>query len=147
MSLYLARLEEEVRQQIFDHLSEQALEITKFSDGNVEGSINMKEDGLLFTSIPYDKGWTVKIDGEKVETMAIAGTFLAVPVSEGRHEVTLHYVSPGFLPGLLVSAAAWVLFILIFCVFRRNKRKNERKNIEKAEKKQEFTLHKEESDI
>ena len=150
MSLYLARLDEEVRQQIFDHLSEQALEITKFSDGNVEGAINMKEDGLLFTSIPYDKGWTVKIDGEKVETMAIADTFLAVPVSEGRHEVTLHYVSPGFLPGLLVSAAAWVLFILIFCVFRRNKRKkrkNERKNIEKAEKKQEFTLHKEESDI
>ena len=110
----------------------------------------MKEDGLLFTSIPYDKGWTVKIDGKKVETMAIADTFLAVPVSEGRHEVTLHYVSPGFLPGLLVSAAAWVLFILIFCVFRRNKRKkrkNKIKKIEKAEKKQEFTLHKEESDI
>ena len=137
LSIYLARLDEEVIQQIYDNLADEPLEITYVRDGKVDGEITMKQDGLLFTSIPYDKGWSAEVDGEKAEIIAIDKSFLAVPLSEGHHTVRLRYTAPGFLPGLAVSAVAWLAFVLLFCIKWRKK----------AKKKESTALHKEEISI
>ena len=40
------------------------LQLTKFEDGKFEGTVEAAEDGVLMLSLPYDEGWSVKIDGE-----------------------------------------------------------------------------------
>lgn len=69
-----------------------------------------QEDQMLFFSIPYDKGWTVKIDGKKVKTKALGKAFLTVKVPEGKHKVSLTYVSSGFKEGAILSVVGFVIF-------------------------------------
>lgn len=68
---------------------------------------------LLFT-VPYDRGWNVRIDGVATETVAAFDTLLAVPLSAGTHTITFSYFPTGFGAGILItilSAAAGLLYI------------------------------------
>lgn len=94
-------------------LSSQPLEITTFDTTHIKGSVDFAKDGSLFTSIPYDAGWTVKIDGEAVKTQAAYGALLSVPVAKGFHEITFSYQPPGFIPGLLISLLLIADFVLL----------------------------------
>lgn len=45
--------------------------------------------------IPYENGWTVSVDGEEVETEKGDLGFLAFPVKEGEHQLTITFHAPG----------------------------------------------------
>lgn len=137
ISLYLSRVNEEKLALAYERLADEPLEVTYVKDGKVDGTINMKEDGLLFTSIPYDKGWSVEVDGEKREMLAIGDAFIGVPLSAGQHTLRFRYISPGFLKGLLISFFGWAVYFVIFHIKRRKKR----------EKPVTIALHKEENNI
>ena len=122
VSLYDYILDEEKYQEMYYKLSAQGLNVTKVRDGKLEGKITAKEDGILFTTIPYDTGWTVWVDGEKTETLAAGDTFLSVRLSAGTHEIKMSYVSPGFWYGLLGSIVCWGIFILLSIIWKRRKR-------------------------
>ena len=47
-------------------------------DALYAGEISLDDDQMIFTSIPYDEGWKVYIDGEEVKTFKTAEAFLAV---------------------------------------------------------------------
>ena len=94
-------------------LSSQPLEITAFDTTHIKGSVDFAKDGSLFTSIPYDAGWTVEIDGAAVKTQAAYGALLSVPVTKGFHEITFSYQPPGFIPGLLISLLLIADFVLL----------------------------------
>ena len=55
---------------IYDELEAGGLRISSFKDSNIKGSINVEDDkNIMFTSIPYDKGWHVKADGREIERL------------------------------------------------------------------------------
>lgn len=97
-------------------LSENQLEITLFDTDYIEGTLNSDRYGVFFTSIPYDEGWEIFIDGQKQETKKAAGYFLSCPIEKGEHEITLRYTVPGIKTGAVMSlmslltAAMWLLF-------------------------------------
>ncbi len=146
LGIYLSRLDEAAYKEMYEKLSEQPLEVTYVKDGKLDGEITMKENGLLFTSIPYEKGWSVEVDGQKVEPATVGKAFLAVPLTAGHHTVKLRYVSPGFLPGLLVALAAWLVFIFFF-VLNIWKKIRKKKKGKKAQKKTDVALHNGQIDI
>ncbi|BCA86753.1 copper ABC transporter permease [Enterococcus saigonensis] len=74
------------------------------------GNFSAKEDQLLITTIPFDKGWQVKIDGKKVPITAFQDAFLAVKVKAGKHNITLRYLPPGFILGVALFISCLVLF-------------------------------------
>ena len=86
-------------------------------------------DGIIFTSIPCDDGWTVKVDGKVVETKNVADAFIAIPVTAGTHEVRMHYRPKGLTMGMIISCVS-ALGILAFIVIRmiRHKQKSEEEN-------------------
>ncbi len=69
----------------------------------LEGKIDAGTDGVLFTTIPYDKGWNIWVDGEEVNPVMIDGAFIAVPIMPGRHTVALSYTPEGLVAGLIIS--------------------------------------------
>lgn len=84
--------------------SAHSLNVTDYGHTWIEGTINLGEGELLFTSIPYEKGWTAYVDGKKTEPVPVLdGTFLAVEAGEGEHEIRLKYHVPGFIPSLSIS--------------------------------------------
>ena len=94
-------------------LKENEFKLKKVSNTYINGTIDVKDDNkVLFTSIPYDKGWTVKVDGKKVKVQKLYNTFLGVKLKEGKHKVEFEYSTPGLKLGTGISIISIVLMIL-----------------------------------
>lgn len=120
--LTAGELDEEVMEELAQRMQENAWNLTSVKGNHLSGTIHAQEDQTLFFSIPYDKGWTVKIDGKKVKTKALGKAFLTVKAPEGKHKVSLTYVSAGFKEGAILSVAGFAIFILIMLFFQRKKK-------------------------
>lgn len=107
-SIYAYNIDDTVLQSAYEMLSLGQLEVTKHSDTKIEGTINAGYDGYLYTSIPYDEGWSVYIDGQKVKTFDIGDCQLATAIKHGKHDVKIIYSPKGLAYGLTISACGWV---------------------------------------
>lgn len=85
------------------------------------GTVNASEDKTLVTTIPFDEGWTAKVDGKKVKISAFQDAFVSIHVAKGKHTVTFSYTPEGFVPGILISIASITLFGL-YLFLRRPKK-------------------------
>ncbi len=122
-NLYVVVLNEDVFKEDMETLAESSLEIESFSDSHLKGSITAPQDGTICTTITYDKGWTVKVDGQKVETTSISGAWLAFDVSAGSHTVEISFFPRGLVPGLVLSVIGVVVLVLLV---RATKKRRER---------------------
>ncbi len=111
-SEFLYKMDLEAFNKAYQHLAEGGLQVTRHKGSTIEGTIKTGSDQMIFTSIPYDEGFTVKIDGEEVKTSAlkikkdgeVLDTFLIVPqIGEGEHQFCISYMPPGFLVGICLS--------------------------------------------
>lgn len=105
----IARLNTDLLRETLAPLCANGLDITRHRGGTIVGTVTVPEGETIVTSIPYDEGWTVRVDGRKVAPTKFADTFLVIPAGEGEHVISLSYVSPGFGAGVLLCAAALVL--------------------------------------
>ena len=104
-------LDNDVYEEYMPLIGDSQLNVTSFSDTLIKGNINVSSgDTTLFTSIPYDEGWTVTIDGEKAELLKTYDSLLAVPITEGEHEVVFRYMPECFVLGLTISVCGIVVF-------------------------------------
>ena len=109
-------------------LGQQPLQVTSYSDTMLNGVVDAQEDGLLFTSIPYDNGWILTVDGEEQEIRIFANALISVPLTAGRHEIHLEYHAPGRNLGLLLSSSTVIIICLILLgerLIRPNKKRTE----------------------
>ena len=111
-SCYVATFDEEKYAYTHQILSENKLKVEEFDDGYVYGTIDMPERKTMFTSIPYDKGWKVLVDGEEVEYYPIAEAFIGVDMTPGLHTVEMIYIPVGLKLGIIISVGAWLILIL-----------------------------------
>ncbi len=87
------------------------------SKGNIlTGKVTAKKEGYFTTSIPYDEGFTVLVDGQEVEYGKVNKGFVGFPIEKGTHTVTLKYQSPWFQTGVFLSGFG-VLCALMIIVF------------------------------
>lgn len=110
----------EVLSGVSEKLLKRSMEVTKWKDGSVKARLTAAEDGILFTSIPYDPGWKVKVDGKTVEPEKSMGAFLGIPVREGEHEMEMQFTAEGSRFGLLLSVNGLLLFALFLFLRKRN---------------------------
>ena len=92
--------------------------ITKHSDRSLEGTITLDSGQVLFTTIPYENGWTAYVDGEKTEVKAAQNTFLAIDAGEGEHEIKLVYHAPGLFASGMVSGVT-LTGVILFALRKR----------------------------
>lgn len=92
-------------------------------DGNtLTGQVTAKEGEVLMTTLAYDAGYTVKLDGKEVERQSVHG-LLALSLPSGTHTVTIIRTSSlGLaLPTLIVSLVG--IFLLVLFSFSKIKLK------------------------
>jgi uncharacterized membrane protein YfhO len=83
---------------------------TKTKGNIIEGSINNISDGYFATTIPYDKGFTVYVNGKKTPYELVNEAFIGFPLAKGTYDIKLVYTSPGYNLGLLLSVLGFGLF-------------------------------------
>lgn len=92
-------------------------EPSTFEDGRVAGTYRADGPTTLLFSMPYDRGWTVEVDGQLAELLpALDEGMSAIQVDAGEHRIEMSYRSPGLTVGCAVSAMS--LIILIVCAMR-----------------------------
>ncbi len=116
-NFYVATMNSDVYKRGMDILKQAQLDVTSFSHTRINGTVNAIKNGTMMTSVPYDAGWTVKVDGKKVETYAVSEGFLAFAVPSGNHTVTMTYAPEGFALGFTLSLLA--LLVLLALVFQK----------------------------
>lgn len=115
-NIYVSTLNSDVFESNLNQLKASPLKVTSFSDTHVSGTIAAAKSGTVFTTIPYDKGWTVKVDGKKVETSAAGDAFLSFDVAAGDHAVEMSFFTVGLVPGVVISliGVAALVALLLF---------------------------------
>lgn len=111
-----ATLNQEAFARITKRMEEEQFQTKSYTSNSVLGTVDAKEDCMLFFSIPSDPGWEATVDGKRVETMTIGESFLALDIEKGHHEIELEYTSPGFVNGLIISIAAIIVFFMLWIV-------------------------------
>lgn len=112
MSVYL--LNSEKFTDAYNILNESSLNVTEWSDTKIEGTIDVKKDGTLFLSIPYDAGWTLYIDGKRTDTYAIEEAFLGADLTVGEHTVVLKYTPVNLIWGCIITLICIIILVAIY---------------------------------
>lgn len=123
MLLYAYSFNEDIFKSVYTELNRQPYVIETFEDTYIKGSITAENDGLMYTSIPYEEGWTVKVDGKEVETKAFKKALVSVPLTAGTHTVEFSYSPKGFKTGIIISIFSILVFAGIVISFFWMKRK------------------------
>ncbi len=105
-------------QTVYNKLSGSGLDVTSFKNTKVEGTINMAQAGVVFTSIPQDGGWDVYVDGKKVNDFLIGDALTGFMVGQGTHEITFKYSVPAFGFGLVITIISLLLTLLCLWIHR-----------------------------
>lgn len=83
---------------------------TATATNHITGRIYAMEDCLLVWSIPYSTGWKAYVDGVQKQVYRTDYMYLAVPLSEGEHNIELRYETPLMKVGKWISIASWIFF-------------------------------------
>ena len=112
----LAKTYRSVANQFIQERQNQAIQLTHWDNSHIRGTVTITDDSsVMFTSIPYDKGWTVKVDGKVVKTRKIWNSLLGFDISSGEHTIELSFIPEGWKIGVWISVVSLIVFFgLIF---------------------------------
>lgn len=101
-------------------LKQNQWEITKADDRTLEGTITAEANQVMMTSIPYEPGWTVKVDGKKTEPIELAQAMLGVKLEPGEHTVKMTYTPPGLTVGLMLFVIGVACIVVLYRYDKKN---------------------------
>ena len=118
ITIHAAAFQDEAWSAVYSKLQERGMQVTEYGSNYFKGMISVKENQAVFFSIPCEDGWSVYIDGEKVENQSVFNAFLAVDVPEGEHSIELKYTSQGFYFGIILSVISLIFLILFLMLLK-----------------------------
>lgn len=139
---YVYYFNKEVFEEAYKELTASLPDITYFSDTKIKAAVNMaKGDTMMYTSIPFDKGWTVKVDGKKVKldesidtengyqaNNKVFGALLAFEVPEGEHTIELSFTPQGFRVGAVLAVTGLcIVGTTLFLTVRKDRKRRKNK--------------------
>lgn len=90
---------------------------------SISGKVDAKQDGLIFFSIPYDRGWTTFVDEIETEVVTANIGFCGVPVPAGEHDIRMEFTPVGYESGIIISCVFIAGGAVGFVIWQINKRR------------------------
>ncbi len=101
-------------------LNKEKLNITDFKENKIVGNLSLKSAKVLYTSIPYDKGWKVYANNKLINTFKIGDSLLGFELGKGDYNITIKYLPYGIKLGALISITSLISIIII--LIKKNKK-------------------------
>ncbi len=85
------------------------------TDDHLFGSITTaKDEQMILTTIPYDEGWKVYVDGEEVDIYESLNALMCFDIaSGGEHTLELKYMPDCYKLGVVISIMGVITFIVL----------------------------------
>jgi len=104
------------RQRAADSLAAlrtEPLEISAFREDRIRGRVVTRAPGLLFLSIPFNRGWRARVDGEPASVHRVNLGFIGIPLERGTHRVELWFAPYRRRIGVGISVLAGIAWAFI----------------------------------
>lgn len=109
---YFFSMDTDLFKETFNKLKEGNMEITSFEDDYLEGHVYIPDGNeVLYTSIVFDEGWIVTVDGEVKELIKTNDALLAIKIEPGEHDITFQYRPKCYTVGSAISITGILAFI------------------------------------
>lgn len=124
---YFYTMDRAIYERLIATLSAGGYRVSECTEDRFSGTITVNEGfETVLTTIPYDKGWKITVDGEEIEGYETLDALLAFDLPAGEHTLTLRYMPDEyilafsiFLTGTAILAAVLLGDYLLH--HRRNK--------------------------
>ena len=111
--------------QYVAELRKDSLTITQFKESNIKGTINIQSPGILFFSIPFDEGWTAKINGADAKLYRVNCGLTGLKLPAGKSDVDLQFEPRLMMKGAMVSVIAILVMAGLLFMGSRKKGNDE----------------------
>ncbi len=113
-------LNEKKLKDIYSYLARNQIKYTHYQDSFIEGTINVDENQMIFTSIPYDSSWIIKVDNQIVKPTKVLNSLLGIEVKPGEHKISMQYKT-NYKGALLISFIS-ILITLVITLYPKKKK-------------------------
>lgn len=86
----------------------------------IELNVDTINDGYFVTTLPYDKGYTVYVDGKIQNYERINTSFLGFKINKGKHNIKIVYKANGLMLGKFLSVIGIISFIIYTLYNKKN---------------------------
>ncbi len=114
------------------------LDMSKTNDRYLVGDVDAQDGEILMTTIPYEPGWEVEVDGEPISNLVqekknpdtgkitlenkadavgqivVLGTMIGVRLPAGHHTVSMKYTPPGFNLGVFTLILGIIILVMFY---------------------------------
>lgn len=98
--------------EVSKQFQKEVLTKIKYKGNKLSGTVSSDSQGMLFLSIPFDKGWQLKVNNKK-ETIVNKNGFIGINLNSGDYQIKLVYIPKGFYLGLIISTSTLILFSIL----------------------------------
>lgn len=122
IKFYAYAIDDDKFKEFYNEINKSILKVTSYSDTLIEGDVTLKSDKVMLSTIAYDIGWKVYVDGKSVDTYKIADSYLAFDIKKGSHKIKLVYYPDGMKLGVITSFISLAI-IFIYAIFSDKSKK------------------------
>lgn len=122
IKFYAYAIDDDKFKEFYNEINKNILKVTSYSDTLIEGDVTLKSDKVMLSTIAYDIGWKVYVDGKSVDTYKIADSYLAFDIKKGSHKIKLVYYPDGMKLGVITSFISLAI-IFIYAIFSDKSKK------------------------
>ncbi|MBR1796713.1 MAG: YfhO family protein [Clostridiales bacterium] len=113
LEINFAYFDMEAFESQFDGIDTTAVNMTEADDGYVAFTADVRSGEMILTSIPYEDGWTVTVDGKEGKIIPYEGALISIDAEPGTHDVVLRFTPPGLKYGAILSVVGIVGLVAV----------------------------------
>ncbi len=162
-------LDEEAFEEDINKLkqNEWVIDTEKSNDRYLVGEVDAQQGQILMTTIPYEPGWKIKVDGKTIDSLIVQtanedgtttlnnaqgdtgeiivlGTLIGIKLPAGHHTVSMKYTPPGFTMGVVTLILGIGILVMFYIYDSKNNkiliaRRKDKELLKKAKEDPEGT--------
>ena len=98
---YRGNIDEAVKSRCAEYIS--------YRGSTVRFMFDVQTSRNVITSIPYESGWDITVNGERVEPIETCCGLFGIPLAKGRNSVVMSYTPPFFRFSMWLSAILFAI--------------------------------------
>ena len=79
------------------------IDYKKTKGDKIVGTINVEEESNIEVAIPYDNGFTIKVDGKEIKYQESIQNGITFKIPKGKHKIEMIYEAPWKRLGAILS--------------------------------------------
>ncbi len=113
--------------KLTSELRKDSVTITSFKESHIEGTIALKQDKIVFFSIPFDEGWSAKVNNADAKLYRINSGLTGLIVPKGTNTIELSFEPRLMKKGAMITLISLIVLIglLVFDFLKKRKQVKE----------------------